>query len=171
MLIGIVSFVVLNLCSSCTHAIRRDGYQLNKSNIIKDCGITFLKDVPVDENADSVLGRIKLKDTGFSFACGEDDAIEILKREGCSLGADAIIIISEKRPDFFSSCYRAEAVFVKHKNTGEKFPFADAYQMTDTASVNKRVKADHQRIAGMMVGGIVGGLLGGLLAGLLSSMQ
>jgi hypothetical protein len=161
----VIDIFSMLLFSGCTHAIRRDGYELNKSNS-NDCSIQLLKDVSINEEVDTVLGRIQLKDTGFTFACGEDDAIEILKREGCSIGADAVIIISEKRPDFLSSCYRANAVFIKHRTAGIKTPYDGVSQSLDSASVQKRVDADHKRNATIAVTSVVCGLVGGLLAGL-----
>ena len=62
------------------------------------------------------IGKVKLSDSGFSKHCSEEDAIAILKKEGCALNADFINILKESIPDSVSNCYRCSAEFYKYKN-------------------------------------------------------
>jgi hypothetical protein len=100
------------LLSSCSHKISRVDYALKKSEHTL-CDIPIKKIVSVDASQGEKIGEIKLKDSGFSVACNESKAIEILKGEACALGANLIVITEEIKPSFSSSCYRCTAFFYR----------------------------------------------------------
>jgi hypothetical protein len=161
----VLSLIVL--ITGCTHIIRRDGYSLNDT-ANTDCQVVFEKFTPVDTTADKVIGKIKVTDSGFSFACGEDDALEIFKKEACGAGANVVNIIEEKRPDFISSCYRAEALLILRTSANDSGVTPTAHQHeVDSSSVAGRVREDHTRNAQMITGGILGGILAGVITALL----
>ncbi|WP_243347252.1 autotransporter outer membrane beta-barrel domain-containing protein [Parabacteroides sp. FAFU027] len=112
---AIYSLLILTflLTTGCAHQIVRSGYTVNKSEY-RNCTIEIKKNVIKTDNL-TQLGIIKLGDSGFSLSCSEDEAIKILKKEGCALNADLINITEEKHPDLWSSCYRCTAVFYKYK--------------------------------------------------------
>lgn len=60
-----------------------------------------------------LLGDGRFGDTGFSVRCDERMGLEMLRRRACGLGADAIRIVRDKRPDFVSTCYRATVEFYR----------------------------------------------------------
>ena len=100
----------------CSHTIRREYSISNLSGIPKEnCHVEFYMEMPADNTTFEIVGRIKLGDSGFSMTCSEADALAILRKEACTLGADIVNITEESRPDFWSSCYRADAVFYRLK--------------------------------------------------------
>lgn len=172
--------VILLFTIGCSHTVKRYGYELTETQQeVGDCDPEFYKEMPVDRDKYEVLGRVRLGDSGFSTKCHEDDAVRILKKEACGLNADAVNITDEKRASFISSCYRAEATFLKRKaetvanenkdDAEEEIGGLDeeAYQAsTDEISVSQRVASDRQRNAMLSaVGGILGFVMGFMLFG------
>jgi hypothetical protein len=153
-------FLVLLLLSGCTHRIVRTGYQTGKSDY-SDCNIAITRFMQV---TDSVLkiGEIKLGESGFSVACSESHAIQILKNEGCAIQADLINIVEENRPDLWSSCYRCRAEFYKFKNSPVKIQSDHSYY---PENVSTRVSRDRSRNTALAVaGGVLGIVLGYLIS-------
>lgn len=63
------------------------------------------------------LATVKFGDTGFSVFCGERSVKEAMRVEACKVGANSIIILRQKSPDYFwSTCYRASAELVHVEN-------------------------------------------------------
>jgi len=129
--------------------------------------------MPTDTTKFKKIGRIRLGDTGFSKKCNENDALQILKKEACLLGADVVNILGETRPDFWSTCYRVEAEFLINLNAknktlngceviGEVTPNDYKYD-TDTSAVMSRVEKDNKRNAIMSLISFGTGIIAGLL--------
>lgn len=150
---------ILFVFLGCSHSIRRYGYEIDKSIEMNDtCQIVFFKEMPTDTLEFKRIGRIKLGDTGFSSNCDEEDALRIIEREACELRADAVNIIEETRPNFWSTCYRAEAEFLKKTKAtieitgindadttlGEILPESYKHN-TSSNAVMTRVKTDKKR--------------------------
>jgi hypothetical protein len=140
------------------------------------CSPEFFKGMLPDTSQFRILGRIKLGDSGFSVRCHEDDAIAILRREACSLGADAVTITEERRAHFWSSCYRARAVFLKRKQSatatadnsiviGAMDEEGYAYE-TDSSAVANRVQSDKKRNAILVLVSAIAGAVIGIMIGL-----
>jgi hypothetical protein len=165
------SLVTLSLSltgAGCTHVVIRDGYTLAHGPQGTDCAVAFVKDARIDEQRDSVIGVVKVKDSGFSFACGEDDAIEIFRKEACATGANIVNITRERRPDVLSSCYRADAQLIKIRDTtGVPQPIAGEPIDISEGSVEARVAGDHQRSAMITVVAVLAGVLAGTLSAML----
>ncbi|MBW8330963.1 MAG: hypothetical protein K0M40_03000 [Prolixibacteraceae bacterium] len=142
--------------TSCSHRIIRTGYQVNKSDY-SDCDIVIKKQMLVSDSVQKV-GEIKLGESGFSVACSEADAIEILKREGCALKADIINITEETRSDLWSSCYRCKADFYSYLNPEFKAQSDEIYNSED---VKNRVSKDRGNNTLILVGSVVAGFLFG----------
>lgn len=171
----IIILPVLLLFLGCSHSIRRYGYEKDRNAEMADgCRITFFRGMPTDTTAYEVVGRIKLGDTGFSTKCHENDAIRILKKEACLLHADAVNVIEEKRSDFWSTCYRAEAEFLKKKPQEQiqevtNITVVGAVNPTDyrfdtnSTAIENRVKKDKSRNMVMRWTAIAVGFLAGFL--------
>ena len=114
------SVYILIICLfyvSCKHQISRIGYNVDtKSASYADCNIVIMKFETIPDSVATRIGKIKLSDSGFSKNCSEEDAIDILEKEGCALNADFINISKESIPDSESNCYRCSAEFYKYKN-------------------------------------------------------
>ena len=95
----------------CSHSISRIGYVPN--TVSNPCAPIFKYAANLGQTPVTKIGAIKLGDTGFSVNCNKTDAMAILLRESCSIGADMIIIVEEKEPGLISTCYRVEADFVR----------------------------------------------------------
>ena len=109
-------FILCMFFTNCKHQISRIGYDVDtKSPAYINCNILIKKFEIISDSVATKIGTIKLSDSGFSNRCSEDDAIIILKNEGCALKADFINISKEKKPDNVSNCYRCRADFYKYK--------------------------------------------------------
>lgn len=145
----------LLLSTSCSHKVVRTGYQKQMVES-EDCQVLITKDAAILDRATKV-GNIRLGESGFSVTCSEEKALEILKREACSIGAEAVLITSEKRPDFISTCYRCEATFldVKGDFMSEK---QEAERLNSDTVVDDSFKEKANPLA--VLGGILGGIAG-----------
>lgn len=139
------------LMSSCSHKIVRTGYEVNKSDYA-ECEVNIIKFKSFDGNVEK-LGDIKIGETGFSTACSEAHAIEILKNEACALNADLINIIEESRPDAWSSCYRCTAEFIK-ADSSLQIAESEYYQ---PEIVDERVEKDRKQNTALVIVSIVVG--------------
>jgi hypothetical protein len=152
-----IAIVILSI-SSCTHKITRSGYDINKT-YYKTCDIVVTKKIAPSDSLQR-LGSIRLGDTGFSASCNEAQAIEILKNEGCAIGANIVHITEESRADVLSSCYRCSAVFYKSATTASANQ-SDAH--FDSKKVNDRVNEDRGRTTTLVVVSVVIGVIVGFL--------
>jgi hypothetical protein len=147
------------LFSNCSHRIVRTGYQIKKSDYIT-CDVVIKKNPFVADTSAIKIGEIKLGESGFSVACSEADAIQILRNEACALHADIVNIIEENRPDLWSSCYRCRAEFYKY-NISQINPKSN--ELYKPENVRKRVSQDRKQntvVAFLAVGiGVIIGLL------------
>lgn len=134
------SLLVLLVLSSCSHKISRIGYTLDKTQY-KNCEIPIKKFYTVEDSSAQVIGKIKLSDTGFSTACNESKAIEILKGEACAKNADLIVITEETRPNMGSSCYRCEAEFYQFRSDQTPILSSDI----NVSALNERVAEDKKK--------------------------
>jgi hypothetical protein len=114
---SIYLLIVCIFFTNCKHQISRIGYNVDtKSSTYENCNITIKKFEIIPDSVAIKIGTIKLSDSGFSNNCSEEDAIVILKKEGCALNADFINISKETNPDMESNCYRCRAEFYKFKD-------------------------------------------------------
>ena len=101
-----------------------------------------------------------MHDSGFTTTCSEADAIALLKKEACSVGANLVNITKESRPDMGSSCYRCEAGFFKIHNG--KFEIETDPDFT-AQEISGRVSKDKRRSTLIRMGSVVMGIVVGLL--------
>ncbi len=134
--------------------ISRSGYRVENNPEVysSDCKVSIQYQAKFNENEVEMLGRIKAFDTLFSVKCYEAFILEKFAREACILGADVINIIKEKHPDILSTCYRAEAEFLRFfdremakKNTSSpKYETEQIIERSQEAA--RRNKRDFDRI-------------------------
>ena len=104
------------LFTNCKHQVSRIGYSVDtKSSLYVNCNIPIKKFEIIPDSIATKIGVIKLSDAGFSRNCSEENAMVILEKEGCALGADFVNIIKESLPDSVSNCYRCKAEFYKRR--------------------------------------------------------
>ena len=92
------------------------------------------------DSSDSLLGSLNAYDNGFSTNCSEEDILNIIRREGCNLGADIASLHDIQRPDYWSTCYRAKVDFYR-LGTSIKKDTVYRNEKYAAASVGQRVKA------------------------------
>jgi hypothetical protein len=107
-----VSLILISL-ASCSPAVYRT-YDKNKTEEAKDCGLALVRIHPPDSTAEKI-GEILIDDFGASVNCSEEKTLDYIKNEGCTVGAQIVLIREIKRPNDESFCYRCTAVFYKYK--------------------------------------------------------
>lgn len=147
-------FLLIFLFSSCTHRIVRNGYSHTNSNNL-NCPVVIKKHMEIPGTLKKV-GEIKLGESGFSVSCSESAALQILRKEACSLNASIINIIEENRPDLLSSCYRCRAEFYTNTDMGKTYQSDEQYSNPD---VSTRVTQDRTRNTFIGIGAFVVGFL------------
>lgn len=145
------------LFSSCSHRIVRNGYK-NDGELNNNHEVVIQKSISIPDSIAIKVGEIKLGESGFSIACSEEDAIETLKNEATSINADLILITHEKRPDFWSSCYRCNSEFYKY-NRLESVQRFERSQYYDIDKVKNRVKDDRAKNVVRAITAAIAGVL------------
>jgi len=84
----------------------------------------------------TLLGTMKIDDSGVSTNCHKRVAMKILREEACRIGADVIVLYNVREPDSRSDCYRVTADFVRQEE-GEE------YNGTAADTGNGTGNADH----------------------------
>lgn len=103
----------LVLCAACGASIHRSGYSVPDALSAPTCKIAVQEYRKLGEEGVTVLGRVRVRDTGFSVQCSESLVLERLRQEGCYLGADLINLTEVHPPDGWSTCFRTDAEFVR----------------------------------------------------------
>jgi len=163
-LILLLSSVAM-LISGCATGITRTGYQLPKDQEAKTmerCPIAIQCNTKFDTNNVEVLGSIHAYDTGFSTYCDEAYVLDIFCKEGCMLGADIINITDEDRPNFWDTCYRAKAEFLRFKDREKaKGLLSDAKYAPDL--IIERSAKSKERTRDVIAASVLGGALGAII--------
>lgn len=157
--------VVLLFFGSCSHKISRVGYSEPEADLVI-CEVIFKKFASTPSKGVKKIGDIELKDSGFSTRCDELDAIQLMKNEACLLGANYVNVISEKRADFKSTCYRcvAEIFVIEDDSLLKELQSSQEFEFT---AIEERIAKDKEVNRKNTRNGIISGVLGGLLAGLI----
>ena len=136
--------LIVFILSSCSHRVNRIGYSEKPLDSSSTCDVIIQKEQDIDESANQKIGSIKLKDSGFSTACDELDAIAILKKEACSIGGNMVNIVEESRPNFVSTCYQctADIYEISNDSLAKKIIVINEY---DSTKALERVDEDKKR--------------------------
>jgi hypothetical protein len=110
-----------SLAPGCAASVSRIGYtpppaQLAASETAEPDGGACPVLVTADTAAvagGTLLGQIRYRDSGFSTRCDEATALRLFQADACALDADVALITSERGPNLWSTCYRAEAAFYR----------------------------------------------------------
>lgn len=146
--------------TGCSYKVTRAAY-VELPATSKTCDVKLVKNYAFQDSAVTQLGKIGLHDSGITTTCSETDAIALLKKEACSLGADIVNITKEVRPDMGSSCYRCEAGF--YKINDEKVQIKTDPEFT-AQNISARVTKDRRRSNLIRAGSVIVGIVVGLLA-------
>jgi len=155
-------FTIAVLLSSCSHKISRVDYDKPAKNACTSCDVVIeIDNIPSNANS-KLLGRLKLKDSGFSIACNESDARAILKAEACALQGNYVNIIEVKEPNFGSTCYQCTAEIY---STSDSALIVNnlATQKQENFDVLKRDISRRKNNRDMIIGSLVGGFVVGFL--------
>lgn len=71
-------------------------------------------EVPLDRY--DQIATVTFGDTGFSVICDKATVHEAMRAEACIVGANAVLLVHEEHPNWWSTCYRAAAKLVWLKN-------------------------------------------------------
>ena len=63
----------------------------------------------------TVVGTIRIGDTGISTDCGLRTAIAAMKEEARRIGADGVYLTRVQEPDFWSTCYRITGRLLRYE--------------------------------------------------------
>ena len=130
---------ILIIAASCSTIGGRTGYKKVKSDTADYyCHVSFWRLVDFDDTSAVRIGSAKYKGTTFRTHCSEMDAMDELQNEACSIGANVIVVVSDKRPDFLHGCYRCTAYFYRSKSI--KYRSSSAYYSSE--NLRKRMQRD-----------------------------
>ena len=146
------------VATGCAMRVERHGYAIPQDRAATECAMPIRNDPGRDEDAFELLGSIEVSDR-FSTDCDEQVVLRRLTVEACQLDADLVNVTEEKRPDFWSTCYRAKADFLRLKDRSARAQLAsdEKYAPED---VRKRAQVTHDRQRWALFGGLMGGALG-----------
>lgn len=145
----------------CSAGVSRQGYTLSKECVPSNCSVLVLGYEAFNETRMERLGSIEMYDTGFSIWCDEEYVLNRMKNEACALGADIVNITDEKYPDFWSSCYRAKADFIRLKNK-EEANFVKADPHYDMVKIRERSQQTWRILQDGISAGVIGGVVGAM---------
>jgi hypothetical protein len=164
--VSVVALVVLCL-SGCSAGISRYGYELqniNNSKPIVECNPWIKDNAKYEKDEVAVLGKIEAYDTGASITCDEAYILDIFRNDACALYADVINITEERYPNFWSSCYRAKAEFLRLKSKDNPYLlYSDAKYAPHLIAARSKETAERTERA------IKAGVMGGISSGLIMS--
>lgn len=160
---ALAMFMVHFVLFGCVSGVSRQGYSVTDKPIPADCKVLVLGYEPFDPNRMERLGSINMFDTGFSLYCDEMYVLQKMQEEACALGADIVNITDEKFPDFWSTCYRAKAEFIRLKNR-EEAALVKADPHYDPSKVRERSQETWKRTQDAINAGIMGGIIGEISA-------
>ena len=162
----IISIMVcfLFLFASCTSSIKREGYVLDHSTVSQaDCANTIIvRSLDYDPGLVVPLGKISASDSGFSVDCSEKFVIDSFKKDACAVGADIVNITKDSQPDFWSTCYRAEAELLRIKDR-EKLSNIKSDSRYSEQNVGHRSGYTECMNSGFIAATAFGGLVGALI--------
>lgn len=114
---------IVSLClATCTPSVSYISTNLAVGNARdKNCDIDVYLEGQNIERPTVIVGKIDIGDTGFTIDCSMDTVLQLAKNRACAEGANAIKIIQIKEPDFYSTCYRMNALLLTYtENEADK---------------------------------------------------
>ncbi|MCL6275247.1 hypothetical protein M3P19_14595 [Muricauda sp. 2012CJ35-5] len=105
----LLSFTFLISCSPKLSSVLVKDYQ---SLAYDEEVVVFDIDEDIPEEFEQI-GVLKARDTGFSVKCNYEIVLDKAKLEARKAGGNAIKITMHKKPDFWSTCHRIDAIILK----------------------------------------------------------
>lgn len=63
----------------------------------------------IDRRTNKIIGKVEIKDSGFSKNCDYEMVRDLAKKEALKLGGNCLVITDHKQPDLGSTCHRIKA--------------------------------------------------------------
>ncbi len=152
--------LILNSCSTSSYFVR-EGYKIHQDQIAQTskCRVYITYQHKFNPSDSKELGTIKAEEPGMGVDCQEDYVLRHLVSDACSLGANVINITKESRPNFWSTCYRAEADLlsvqkVRNIKTDPKY---------HPDQIAKRSELGHRKTKEALGAGMAGGIFGAII--------
>lgn len=102
-------FALLMSCSG--PSVIRSGYVENQNGHQHDCNLAIIKHRAYT-GSQKPIGHLIVKDNGFSTNCSEAEVMEIIRNEGCSIGAKVAHLRNIIEPSIWgSTCFQTEVDF------------------------------------------------------------
>ena len=116
---------ILKIAAGLTFALLVQGCSSSKSLTVnsardplpENCRATVYAPEATKPGQYEIIATVKFGDAGFSVSCDEKAVKEAMRIEACRVGANGIIILKDKSPDLWSTCYRATAELVHIGNS------------------------------------------------------
>lgn len=152
------------LFASCTASINREGYVLDNSMVSQtDCANTIIvRSLNYDPGLVVLMGKISASDSGFSVDCSEKFVIDSFRKDACAVGADIVNITKDSQPDFWSTCYRAEAELLRIKDR-ERLSSIKSDSRYAEQNVGHRSNYTECMNSGIIAASVLGGLVGAII--------
>ena len=178
----IVLLAFAALTSGCAASVSRIGYDVPRAMPVASVSeqsvletespgaphsVLITTDVAAIQDSSAVLlGQIRYRDSGFSTKCDEASALRLFQADAVALDANVVLITKESLPDFWSSCYRAEAGLYRVPDPVSLAQVRDQ-RTPDCLRVNRGARSADQlwSIIGYSAGIVVGTVLGNALFG------
>jgi hypothetical protein len=159
-----IMFIFFFLITGCAVGIERVGYLQPESSCSPKAGyhkIVIKHQASFTDQDVTILGIIKSYEKGFSINCDEISVLNIFEMDARAIGADIVNVVSEKYPDFRSTCYRSTAELIRLNNRNEAASlFTDDYYSNE--NLTARQKAADAEFHRAMEAGFIGGLAAGV---------
>jgi hypothetical protein len=80
-----------------------------------DCTIQWYSRSEVDRADFIDLGEVHVTDAGMTLPCNEEVMRAWVQREACQAGADSVVVLSIRKPDVITWCYRIRARLLRSR--------------------------------------------------------
>jgi len=133
--IAFLILITLTVCS-CSHRINRIGYNL-KSSEYRDCDLPLKYDEKADDNYKKI-GELIFGDCKNSRIKSKEQVMAVLRKEGCTIGAEFAIIETADTSQAANLCYKCRVSYYAENTQMNKYP--EIHSNTDqNKTTQKRV--------------------------------
>ena len=151
------------VAGGCSPAVNRRGYVAVNPADAKSCRVAVKSGAAFSPDEVEELGQVEVGDSGLTMTCDEATMVGLLRSEGCSAGAQVVDILRETRPDFASTCYRAQARLLRFRDPSR---VATDDPRFATQAMQARGKADSSGQSAMLWGAVGAAVAAGVVAGI-----
>lgn len=109
------------ILASCAAAVQTSIYDRSLATRPPGCDLVVVPPTESIVGRGRVIGEMKVGDSGFSVNCDFDNAMRLLRRKACAVGADGVHLWLVFEPSIVSTCYRVHARFFVNKENPSSF--------------------------------------------------